>query len=167
MANFTEKQIQGMLDDLRDEFGWDIATRELALLELEDMKRKGCALEYACKFDQCRGCSISNKCPVIGWEKRHPEYVDDELAMKIRVLEAGGEEAYKAKLKAQEEAKKKAEKAQKATDTDRVNACRYLLNLFYKSKLSISEGDVLNLINNILYAKTKAEIYDKQTTKEK
>ena len=24
MANFTEKQIQGMLDDLRDEFGWDI-----------------------------------------------------------------------------------------------------------------------------------------------
>ena len=105
MANFTEKQIQGMLDDLRDEFGWDIATRELAFLELEDMKRKGCALEYACKFDQCRGCSISNKCPVIGWEKRHPEYVDDELAMKIRVLEAGGEEAYKAKLKAQEEAK--------------------------------------------------------------
>ena len=167
MANFTEKQIQGMLDDLRDEFGWDIATRELAFLELEDMKRKGCALEYACKFDQCRGCSISNKCPVIGWEKRHPEYVDDELAMKIRVLEAGGEEAYKAKLKAQEEAKKKAEKAQKATDTDRVNACRYLLNLFYKSKLSISEGDVLDLINNILYAKTKAEIYDKQTTKEK
>ena len=42
MANFTEKQIQGMLDDLRDEFGQDIATRELALLELEDMKRKGC-----------------------------------------------------------------------------------------------------------------------------
>lgn len=167
MANFTEKQIQGMLDDLRDEFGWDIATRELALLELEDMKRKGCALEYACKFDQCRGCSISNKCPVIGWEKRHPEYVDDELAMKIRVLEAGGEEAYKAKLKAQKEAKKKAEKAQKATDTDRVNACRYLLNLFFKSKLSISEGDVLDLINNILYAKTKAEIYDKQTIKEK
>ena len=158
MANFTEKQIQGMLDDLRDEFGWDIATRELALLELEDMKRKGCALEYACKFDQCRGCSISNKCPVIGWEKRHPEYVDDELAMKIRVLEAGGEEAYKARLKAQKEAKKKAEKAQKATDTDRVNACRHLLNLFYKSKLSVSESEVLDSVNNILYAKTKAEI---------
>lgn len=167
MANFTEKQIQGMLAELRDMFDSDIATRELALLELEDMKRKGCVLEYACKYDTCRGCSISDKCPVIGWDKRHPEYVDDELAMKIKVLEAGGEEAYKAKLKAQEEAKKKAEKAQKATDTDRVNACRYLLNLFYKSKLSISEGDVLDLINNILYAKTKAEIYDKQTTKEK
>lgn len=161
MANFTEKQIQGMLDDLRDEFGWDIATRELALLELEDMKRKGCALEYACKFDQCRGCSISNKCPVIGWEKRHPEYVDDELAMKIKVLEAGGEEAYKAQLKAQEEAKKKAEEeAQKATDTDRVNACRHILNLFYKSKLTATEGAILDLVNNVLYAKTKTEIQD-------
>ena len=168
MANFTEKQIQGMIAELRDEFGSEIATRELALLELEDMKRKGCALEYACKYDQCCRCSISDKCPVIDWEKRHPEYANDELAMKIKVLEAGGEEAYKAELKASEEAKKKAEEeAQLATDTDRVNACRYLLNLFYKSKLSISEGDVLDLINNILYAKTKAEIYDKQTTKEK
>ena len=167
MANFTEKQIQGMLDDLRDEFGWDIATRELALLELEDMKRKGCALEYACKFDQCHGCSISDKCPVIGWEKRHPEYVDDELAMKIRVLEAGGEEAYKAKLKAQEEAKKKTEKAQKATDTDRANACRYLLNLFYKSKLTATEGAILDLVNNVLYAKTKTEIQDEVAKAEK
>ena len=168
MANFTEKQIQGMIAEIRDMFGSDIATRELALLELEDMKRKGCALEYACKYDQCCRCSISDKCPVIDWEKRHPEYANDELAMKIKVLEAGGEEAYKAKLKASEEAKKKAEEeAQLATDTDRVNACRYLLNLFYKSKLSISEGDVLDLINNILYAKTKVEIYDKQTTKEK
>ena len=159
MAIFTEKQIQGMLDDLIDEFGWDIATRELALLELEDMKRKGCALEYACKFDQCSGCSISNKCPVIGWEKRHPEYVDDELAMKIRVLEAGGEEAYKAKLEAQEEAKKKAEEeAQLVTDTDRVNACRNVLNFYYKSKSFASEVKALDLVNKILYAKTKSEI---------
>ena len=164
MANFTEKQIQGMIAELRDEFGSEIATRELALLELEDMKRKGCALEYACKFDQCRACSISDKCPMIDWENRHPEYANDELAMKIKVLEAGGEEAYKA----QEEAKKKAkEEAQLATDTDRVDACRHLLNLFYKSKLTavdlakptVTESEVLNSVNNILYAKTKAEIY--------
>ena len=168
MANFTEKQIQGMLTELKDEFGSKIATRELALLELEDMKRKGCALEYACKYDQCCRCSISDKCPVIDWEKRHPEYANDELAMKIKVLEAGGEEAYKAKLKASEEAKKKAEEeAQLATDTDRVNACRYLLNLFFKSKLSVSESEVLDSVNNILYAKTKSEIYGKQITKEK
>ena len=167
MTNFTEKQIQGMIAELKDEFGSEIATRELALLELEDLKRKGCALEYACKFDQCRGCSISDNCPVIDWEKRHLEYANDELAMKIKVLEAGGEAAYKAQLKAQEEAKKKAEKAQKATDADRANACRQLLNLFYKSKLTavdlakptVTESEVLNSINNILYAKTKAEIY--------
>ena len=158
MANFTEKQIQGMIADLRDEFGPDIATRELALLELEDMKRKGCT-GYAFTYDQCRVCSMSNKCPMRNWQDRHPEYANDELAMKIKVLEAGGEEAYKAKLKAQEEAKKKAEEeALVVTDTDRVNACRHLLNLFYKSKLSVSEIKVLDLVNKILYAKTKAEI---------
>ena len=158
MANFTEKQIQGMIADLRDEFGPDIATRELALLELEDMKRKGCT-GYAFTYDQCRVCSMSNKCPKRNWQDRHPEYANDELAMKIKVLEAGGEEAYKAKLKAQEEAKKKAEEeARVVTDTDRVNACRHLLNLFYKSKLSVSEIKVLDLVNKILYAKTKAEI---------
>ena len=54
MESFTESQIQGMIDELKDEFGPEIVTRELAVLELEDMKRKGCALEYACKFDQCR-----------------------------------------------------------------------------------------------------------------
>ena len=158
MANFTEKQIQGMLDDLRDEFGPDIATRELALLELEDMKRKGCT-GYAFTYDQCRVCSMSDKCPMLNWQDRHPEYANDELAMKIKVLEAGGEEAYKAKLKAQEEAMKKAEEeAQLVTDTDRVNACRNVLNLFYKSKLSVSESEVLNSVNKILYAKTRAEI---------
>ena len=158
MANFTEKQIQGMITDLRDEFGPDIATRELALLELEDMKRKGCT-GYAFTYDQCRVCSMSDKCPMRKWQDRHPEYANDELAMKIKVLEAGGEEAYKAKLKAQEEAKKKAEEeARVVTDTDRVNACRHLLNLFYKSKLSVSEIKVLDLVNKILYAKTKAEI---------
>ena len=39
-----------------------------------------------------------------------------------------------------------------------MNACRYLLNLFFKSKLSVSESEVLDSVNNILYAKTKAEI---------
>ena len=153
MANFSETQIQGMLNDLKDEFGSKIATRELAILELEDMQRKGCTCEYACKFDQCRACSMSEKCPVIGWEKRHPEYKNDELAMKIKVLEAGGEEAYKAKLKAQEEAKK-------ATDADKAEACRYLLNLYYKSKLTATANGVLDLMNSILYAKTKSEISD-------
>lgn len=160
MANFTEPQIQGMLKALRDDIGYP-ATRELAILELEDMKRKGCLCERTDGY--CIGCSAfkNGNCPMNGWEKRHPEYKNDELAMKIKILEAGGEEAYNAKLKAQEEARKKAEEeAQKATDADRACACRYLLNLFYKSKLTATEGGIIDLVNNILWAKTKAEIWD-------
>lgn len=162
MADFTEPQIQGMLKALRDDMGYP-ATRELAILELEDMKRKGCLCERTDGY--CIGCSAmaggSGNCPMNDWEKRHPEYKNDELATKIKILEAGGEEAYKAKLKAQEESRKKAEEeAQKATDADRANACRYLLNLFYKSKLTATEGGIIDLVNNILWAKTKSEIWD-------
>ena len=162
MANFTEIQIQQMMTALKWDFGVENNTRELAILELEDLKRKGCTLEH---IGECHGCSASTKensyCPLADWEKRHPEYANDELAMKIKILEAGGEEAYKAKLKAQEEAKRKAEEeAQKATDADRANACRYLLNLFYKSKTTATEGGILDLVNSILHAKTKAEIWD-------
>lgn len=161
MANFSESRIQSMIIELRDEYGPEIATRELAILELEDMARKGCTHESANKFDQCHDCPNSEKCPVLDWQKRHPEYANDELAMKIKVLEAGGEEAYKEKMKRQEELLKKAEEnAQKATDADRANACRHLLDLFRKSKLTATEGGVLDLIENILNAKTKADIWD-------
>lgn len=107
--NFSEARIQAMLTELRDEYGPEIATRELAVLELEDLARKGCTHESAGRFDECRDCPNSEKCPMIDWWKRHPEYVNDELAKKIRILEAGGEEAYKEKQKQLEEAKRKAE----------------------------------------------------------
>lgn len=162
MADFTESQIQKMMAALKYDFGISNNTRELAILELKDLARKGCTLEH---IGECHGCSActkeNNYCPLADWEKRHPEYASDELAMKIRVLEAGGEEAYKAKLKAREEAKKKAEEvAQNATDVDRANACRSILSRFYKSKLTATEGGVLDLVNNILNAKTKAEVRD-------
>ena len=161
MANFTETQIQGMLIQLKDEFGPEIATRELALLELEDMQRKGCALEYTCKFDQCYTCSISDKCPVIDWEKRHPEYANDTLAMKIKVLEAGGEEAYKAKLKAQEEAKKKAEEEKnRAKDEDRIDAACKVLQIIRDSKQPVSAlmiNEVVDLIRNAKTTKLELE----------
>lgn len=162
MANFSESRIQTMLNELKDEFGPDIATRELAILELEDIERKGCTHESANKFDQCRDCPNSEKCPVLDWEKRHPEYANDELAMKIKVLEAGGEEAYKAKLEAQAEAKRKAEEeANRATDTDKVEAARYLLNVYFKSKTTHTESAVLYAVNEVLYAETKTEIQEK------
>ena len=160
MANFTEKQIQGMIAELKDMFGSDIATRELALLELEDLKRKGCALEYACKYDQCRGCSISDKCPVVDWETRHPEYANDELATKIEILEAGGEEAYTAKLKDQEEAKKKAEEEKlKASNTDILNAARQLLKLYFTAQVDGKTAtDYLEALSDVLNAYLKPEI---------
>ena len=161
MANFSESEIQSMLSELRDDYGPEIATRELAILALEDLRRKGCTHESTSKYAQCCDCPNFEKCPALDWATRLPEYANDELAMKIKVLEAGGEEAYKAKLKAQEEAKKKAEEeAEKATDVDRDEACRHLLDLFRKSKLTATEGGVLDLIENILNTKTKAEIRD-------
>lgn len=115
--NFSEARIQAMLGELRDEFGPDIATRELAILELEDLERKGCTHESARKFDLCLDCQNFENCPVLDWQKRHPEYANDELAMKIKVLEAGGEEAYREKQKRIEEAKKKAEAKKLAVQT--------------------------------------------------
>ena len=124
---FSEARIQSMITELKDEYGPEIATRELALLELEDMARKGCAHESANRFDQCRDCPNSEKCPVLDWQKRHPEYANDELAMKIKVLEAGGEEAYKEKMKRQEELLKKAEEKNQAVDIAKQKLFRDLL----------------------------------------
>lgn len=161
MANFSESRIQTMLNELKDEFGPDIATRELAILELEDLERKGCTHESANKFDQCRDCPNSEKCPILDWEKRHPEYASDELAMKIKVLEAGGEEAYRAKLEAQAEAKRKAEEeAQRATDTDKIEAICFIRRTYFEhgSEIGVDPLAILNDIDEVIKAKTKPEI---------
>lgn len=154
MANFSESRIQTMLNELKDEFGPDIATRELAILELEDMERKGCTHESANKFDQCRDCPNSKKCPVLDWEKRHPEYANDELATKIKILEAGGEEAYKEKLKRQEEAKKKAEEEQKKKldyDTLKSKLFDILDDYFIHDKYATEAGPLADIVLLIDY----------------
>ena len=160
MANFTETQIHKMLTELKDEFGPEIATRELALLTLEDLERKGCLIEYG---PYCLNCPAhgEGKCPLNDWEKRHPEYANDALAMKIRVLEAGGEEAYIAKLKAQEEAKKKAEEEKnRAKDEDRIDAACKTLQIIRDSKQPISAlmiNEVVDLIRNTKTTKLELE----------
>lgn len=158
MANFTETQIQTMIKQLRDEYSPDIATRELAILELEDMERKGCVLDFA---DKCYACPKADECPICTWEKRHPEYANDELAMKIKVLEAGGEEAYRAKLEAQAEAKRKAEEeAQRATDADKIEAICFIRRTYFEhgSEIGIDPLAILNDIDEVIKAKTKLEI---------
>ena len=121
MTNFTETQIQTMIKQLRDEYSPDIATRELAILELEDMERKGCVLDFDNRFDECRSCPSALNCPVLTWEKRHPEYANDELAMKIKILEAGGDEAYKKKLEAQNAARRQKEEQDEQLKTAKKN----------------------------------------------
>ena len=160
MANFSESRIQSMIVELRDEFGPDIATRELALLELEDMERKGCSHESANKFDQCRDCPNSEKCPVLDWQKRHPEYANDELATKIRILEAGGEEAYREKMKRQEELCKKAEEEKnRAKDEDRIDAACKVLQIIKDSKQPVSAHMINAVVDLIRNAKTtKSEL---------
>lgn len=121
MANFTEDQIQKMMWALKNEYcNPEVATRELAILELEDLKRKGCTLENLC---ECHGCSATKdgECPLCDWEKRHPEYANDELAMKIKILEAGGDEAYKKKLEAQNAARRQKEEQDEQLKTAKKN----------------------------------------------
>lgn len=48
-----------------------------------------------------------------------------------------------------------------ATDADRADACRYLLNVYFKSKIAHTESVVLCVVNEILYAETKSEIQEK------
>lgn len=156
MANFTESQIQKMLAELKDEFGPEIATRELALLTLKDLERKGCHVEYTEYTHYCLDCPANNEgnCPLNDWEKRHPEYKDDELAKKIKILKAGGEEAYIAKLKAQEEAKKKAEEKKRANDKDHIDAACKVLQIISDSKQPISAHMINAVVDLIRNAKT-------------
>lgn len=82
--DFSEKQIEIQMRAQKYEY-YGKASRELAILELEDAARKGCLLEQNYS-DSCLGCSAfkAGKCPMDDWEKRHPEFRDDELARKIK-----------------------------------------------------------------------------------
>ena len=104
--NFTESQIAQMEHALKYMFGVgdgldESEHRELAELQLEDLERKGCTLE---NLDECHGCSATadgSECPLCDWEKRHPEYKDDELERKIKALEDKSERVIAAKMRAQ------------------------------------------------------------------
>lgn len=94
--------IDEMVRENRQEYGIDLPedeARELAELQLEDLKRKGCTLE---NIGECHGCSATengSECPLYDWEKRHPEYANDELAMKIKALENKSRDQLKVKVK--------------------------------------------------------------------
>ena len=95
-------KIDEMIRENRQEYGIDLPedeARELAELQLEDLKRKGCTLE---SIGECYGCSATkdgSECPLCDWEKRHPEYANDELAMKIKALENKARDQFRAEMK--------------------------------------------------------------------
>lgn len=86
-TDFTAAERNTIIEGLRDEYGDREFSDELILLECQDMWRKGCHnLE---ETEDCRGCmycSVTNECPVMNWEKRHPEYKDDALAKRLKEL---------------------------------------------------------------------------------
>jgi len=96
-------KIDEMIRENRQEYGIDLPedeARELAELQLKDLERKGCTLE---SIGECHGCSATkdgSECPLCDWEKRHPEYASDELAMKIKALENKARDQFKAEMRA-------------------------------------------------------------------
>ena len=81
----TQKLVKDYAAFNRDDIG--VYDEELARLELEDAERKGCHIEYG---PYCMNCPAqrSGNCPLNDWEKRNPEFKDDELAKKIHALRA-------------------------------------------------------------------------------
>ena len=96
-------KIDEMIRENKQEYGIDLPedeARELAELQLKDLERKGCTLE---NIGECHGCSATkdgSECPLCDWEKRHPEYVDDELALKIKALENKARDQFRAEMRA-------------------------------------------------------------------
>ena len=83
--------VESIFKEQSYEFGADLKNprvHEYAELLTEDLNRKGCVPETY-PGNECHGCGAcaNGRCPLEDWEKRHPEFADDELAKKIKALE--------------------------------------------------------------------------------
>lgn len=83
-TDFTAAERNTIIQGLRDEYGDCEFSEELILLECQDLWRKGCHNLEHC--GECHGCGPNGECGLIDWEKRHPEYNDDELAKRLKEL---------------------------------------------------------------------------------
>lgn len=102
-TDFTADERNTIIQSLRDEYGNREFSDELVLLECQDLWRKGCHNLEHC--DDCRGCGktgydVGSNCRLLDWEKRHPEYADDELAKRIKALKNKLRDEFNAKVKA-------------------------------------------------------------------
>ncbi|MBO5853409.1 MAG: hypothetical protein J6Q61_01585 [Bacteroidales bacterium] len=80
-TRITQKIIEWFANFNKDEYG--VYDEELTRLELEDAERKGCLVDHG---PYCMNCqhNRNNTCPLNDWQKRHPEFVNDELDRKIK-----------------------------------------------------------------------------------
>ena len=85
------QMVESIFKEQASEYGADLSNpkvREYAEFLTEDLNRKGCISDtYPGPECHCCDSCVDSKCPLEDWEKRHPEYKDDELAKKIRALE--------------------------------------------------------------------------------
>lgn len=79
---FTVKQIKNQMTYDRDEHGLD--DWQLAILELEDIARKGCTHPGDVYCIECRDKGPGFKCPMSDWVQKHPEFANDDLTKKIK-----------------------------------------------------------------------------------
>lgn len=87
----TNKAKEIVRAQIKDEFGKDPTDYHVELV-MKDLWRKGCHhLELTASCRGCIDCPPGSpdemRCPFIGWEKRNPEYKDDELAKEIQKCE--------------------------------------------------------------------------------
>lgn len=80
-TRITQTIIEWYANFNKDEYG--VYDEELTRLELEDAERKGCLVNNG---PYCMHCPHykNNTCPLNDWQKRHPEFVNDELDRKIK-----------------------------------------------------------------------------------
>ena len=91
-ADFTDNEKHTIINSLKDEYGDQKFSDELVLLECQDLWRKGCHhIDKECS-NQC------DDCPLCTWEKRNPEYKDDELAKRLKELRAEARGVQKAEI---------------------------------------------------------------------
>lgn len=149
-SNFSPELIKFMMKDNKDEFGINMNepyAKELAVLQLQDLKRKGCHVEYL-KTD-CRKCPYADDCPLLRWTRDNERFANDALAKEIYRLSHGTTD---------EQFRQKRD-AKRVTDYDRASALNKIVDLYLsKSEFSQHADDFMATVVSLTGADTMKEL---------
>lgn len=151
-SNFSPELIKYMMKDNADEFGISMNepyAKELAVLQLQDLKRKGCHVEYL-KTD-CRKCPYADDCPLLRWTRNDSRYANDALAKEIyRLSHDVPDEQYRQERVAKEES---------LTNNDRINALNRIISLYLsKNEFRQHADDFMSAVVSLMSAVTMKEM---------